>query len=112
MGHLDMLGVQVTWVSGPWFLSVFVNVLPWECVLRVWDVLLYEGSRSMLFRTGLALLQLHSAALLESFDPGDAMALLQSIAGATFDSSQLVFTACLGYPDVDDVMLTVRISGE
>eukprot|EP00897_Mesotaenium_endlicherianum_P000520 jgi/Mesen1/10469/ME000083S09978 len=25
VGHLDMLGVQVTWVSGPWFLSVFVN---------------------------------------------------------------------------------------
>ncbi len=28
--HLDSLGVQVAWVSGPWFLSIFVNVLPWE----------------------------------------------------------------------------------
>jgi hypothetical protein len=28
--HLDNLGVQVAWVCGPWFLSIFVNVLPWE----------------------------------------------------------------------------------
>jgi hypothetical protein len=28
-------------------------------VLRIWDVLLYEGNRSMLFRTALALLEQH-----------------------------------------------------
>lgn len=28
--HLDYLGVQVAWVTGPWFLSIFVNILPWE----------------------------------------------------------------------------------
>ncbi|XP_047171503.1 carabin isoform X2 [Vigna umbellata] len=28
--HLDYLGVQVAWVTGPWFLSIFVNMLPWE----------------------------------------------------------------------------------
>lgn len=28
--HLESLGVQVTWITGPWFLSVFINVLPWE----------------------------------------------------------------------------------
>lgn len=22
--------MQVAWVSGPWFLSIFVNMLPWE----------------------------------------------------------------------------------
>lgn len=30
VNHLDYLGVQVTWISGPWFLSIFVNMLPWE----------------------------------------------------------------------------------
>lgn len=30
VSHLDYLGVQVTWISGPWFLSIFVNTLPWE----------------------------------------------------------------------------------
>lgn len=30
VNHLDYLGVQVAWVTGPWFLSIFVNMLPWE----------------------------------------------------------------------------------
>ncbi|CAI5948412.1 unnamed protein product [Closterium sp. NIES-65] len=28
--HMDTMGVQISWITGPWFLSVFVNVLPWE----------------------------------------------------------------------------------
>ncbi|XP_042475002.1 uncharacterized protein LOC122057073 isoform X2 [Macadamia integrifolia] len=59
VNHLDYLGVQVAWVTGPWFLSIFVNMLPWESVLRVWDVLLFEGNRVMLFRTTLALMELY-----------------------------------------------------
>ena len=43
-----------------------------------------------------------------TLDPGDAMSLLQSIAGATFDSSRLVFQACMEFPNIDDVMLSVR----
>lgn len=30
VNHLDYLGVQVAWVSGPWFLTIFMNMLPWE----------------------------------------------------------------------------------
>ena len=87
VNHLDYLGVQVAWISGPWFLSIFMNTLPWESgedcstnlppnhslllsitltliassisVLRVWDVLLYDGNRVMLFRTALALMELY-----------------------------------------------------
>lgn len=32
-------------------------------VLRVWDVLLYEGNRVMLFRTALALMELYGTGL-------------------------------------------------
>ncbi|KAG2242411.1 hypothetical protein Bca52824_095744 [Brassica carinata] len=28
--HLDYLGVQVACVTAPWFLSIFINMLPWE----------------------------------------------------------------------------------
>ncbi|KAG5239765.1 TBC1 domain family [Salix suchowensis] len=97
VNHLDYLGVQVAWVTGPWFLSIFMNMLPWESVLRVWDVLLYEGNRVMLFKTALALMEL--------YDAGDAVTLLQSLAGSTFDSSQLVLTACMGYQNVNETRL-------
>ncbi|XP_028775120.1 TBC domain-containing protein C215.01-like isoform X2 [Neltuma alba] len=103
--HLDYLGVQVTWISGPWFLSIFVNTLPWESVLRVWDVLLFEGNRVMLFRTALALMELYGSSLVTTKDAGDALTLLQSLTGSTFDSSQLVFTACMGFLAVTEARL-------
>lgn len=105
VNHLDYLGVQVAWVSGPWFLSIFMNMLPWESVLRVWDVLLFQGNRVMLFRTALALMELYGPALVTTKDAGDAVTLLQSLAGSTFDSSQLVLTACMGYQNVHESRL-------
>ncbi|GMP85295.1 hypothetical protein CsSME_00038509 [Camellia sinensis var. sinensis] len=74
--HLDYLGVQVAWISGPWFLSIFVNMLPWESG----EIQLFVGP-----------------ALVTTRDAGDAISLLQSLAGSTFDSSQLVLTACMGF---------------
>ncbi|PKU76519.1 hypothetical protein MA16_Dca001123 [Dendrobium catenatum] len=103
--HLDYLGVDVAWITGPWFLSIFVNMLPWESVLRVWDVLLFEGNRVMLFRTALALMELYGPALVTTKDAGDGVTLLQSLAGSTFDSSQLVLTACMGYQAINETRL-------
>ncbi|XP_022138996.1 ecotropic viral integration site 5 protein homolog isoform X2 [Momordica charantia] len=105
VNHLDYLGVQVAWVTGPWFLTIFMNMLPWESVLRVWDVLLFEGNRVMLFRTALALMELYGPALVTTKDAGDAVTLLQSLAGSTFDSSQLVLTACMGFQNVNEARL-------
>ncbi|KAL2323307.1 hypothetical protein Fmac_027686 [Flemingia macrophylla] len=105
VNHLDYLGVQVAWISGPWFLSIFVNIIPWESVLRVWDVLLFQGNRVMLFRTALALMELYGPALVTTKDAGDAITLLQSLTGSTFDSSQLVFTACMGFLTVTEATL-------
>ncbi|KAI3508628.1 hypothetical protein L1887_23637 [Cichorium endivia] len=107
VNHLDYLGVQVAWVSGPWFLSIFMNMLPWESVLRIWDVLLFQGNRVMLFKTALALMELYGPALVTTKDAGDAITLLQSLAGSTFDSSQLVLTACMGYQNVNESRLQV-----
>ncbi|GAQ82371.1 GTPase activating protein [Klebsormidium nitens] len=108
VSHLDTLGVAVHWVSAPWFLSVFVNVLPWESVLRVWDVLLFEDDRTMLFRTALALIDMNAPPLTAVRDAGDAVSLLQSLAAGTFDSSALVLTACGAFADVESAALEVR----
>ncbi|EGV63307.1 RabGAP/TBC [Yamadazyma tenuis ATCC 10573] len=44
----------VTLVTSSWFMSVFVGVLPIESVLRIWDILWYEGSKTI-FRFALTL---------------------------------------------------------
>jgi hypothetical protein len=59
----------------------------------------------MLFRTALALLEFYGPALVTTKDAGDAVTLLQSLAGSTFDSSQLVLTARMGYQSVDETGL-------
>ncbi|GFP82808.1 tbc1 domain family member 8b [Phtheirospermum japonicum] len=44
-------------------------------------------------------------ALVTTKDAGDAVTLFQSLAGSTFDSSQLVLTACMGYQNVHEERL-------
>lgn len=41
-------------VTCPWFLCMYVNVLPVEIVMRIWDCVLWEGN-VVLFRVGLAI---------------------------------------------------------
>lgn len=47
----------VTLVTSSWFMSVFVGVVPIESVLRIWDILWYEGSKT-LFRVSLTMCRL------------------------------------------------------
>ncbi|KAJ1911958.1 hypothetical protein IWQ60_009892 [Tieghemiomyces parasiticus] len=50
-----------------WFPLLFVDVLPIESVLRVWDCFFYEGSK-VLFRVALALFKLNETTLLQTRD--------------------------------------------
>ncbi|XP_076918503.1 uncharacterized protein LOC143578943 [Bidens hawaiensis] len=102
VNYFDHIGVQMGWICGPWFLSIFVHMIPWESVLRVWDVILFEGNRAMLLRTALALMELYGPDLGHAMDAGDAIILLQSLLGTTFDSSNLVVTACISFSDVTE----------
>lgn len=44
----------ITLVTSSWFMSVFVGAMPIETVLRVWDILWYEGSKTI-FRMSLTI---------------------------------------------------------
>lgn len=44
----------VTLVTSSWFMSLFVGILPVESVLRIWDIMWYEGSKTV-FRFSLTL---------------------------------------------------------
>lgn len=47
----------VTLVTSSWFMSLFVGILPVETTLRVWDIIWYEGSKTI-FRISLTILKL------------------------------------------------------
>ncbi|KAK8611104.1 hypothetical protein V6N13_131167 [Hibiscus sabdariffa] len=92
------------WTVVPFHFYEHASMGKWS-VLRIWDVFLFEGNRVMLFRTALALIEFYAPALLTTKDAGDAVTLLQSLASSTFDSSQLVLTACMGYQNVNEQAL-------
>ncbi|TXG49634.1 hypothetical protein EZV62_025509 [Acer yangbiense] len=95
------LGRMGYWTVVPFHFYEHASMGKWS-VLRIWDVLLFEGTRVMLFRTALALMELYGPALVTTKDAGDAVTLLQALAGSTFDSSQLVLTACMGFQNVNE----------
>jgi hypothetical protein len=60
--HLESLGAHVAGVSTQWFLCLFVNSLPLETCLRVWDIFFFERCSSVLFRMALALVDIYAQA--------------------------------------------------
>ncbi|XP_069323900.1 growth hormone-regulated TBC protein 1 isoform X3 [Eulemur rufifrons] len=62
---LDRHGVPWALLVSRWFVCLFVDVLPVETVLRIWDCLFNEGSK-IIFRVALTLIKHHQALILEA----------------------------------------------
>lgn len=68
--HLEANNLSVALICTKWFLCLYVDTLPTESVLRVWDSLFFEGWK-VLFRVALALFKMSEKELLEIKDPGE-----------------------------------------
>jgi len=99
---IDACGTPLGAVTGSWFLTLFVNHLPWECALRVWDVLLFERTRAISFQIALALIDANSQRLLESAKPenDNLMETFATLAPGAFDGSALLAVATSGHDDI------------
>ena len=76
-----------------WFMSLFIGTLPIETVLRVWDVLFYEGSRT-LFRVALTIFKLGEERIKEVSDPMELFQVVQSLPRGMLDASGFMATMC------------------
>lgn len=68
--HMQRLGVDFEPFTLKWFLCLFLNTLPFEPVMRIWDVFFCEGSH-VLLRVGLALLKLNQPRIMACDDAFD-----------------------------------------
>ncbi|KAG0203736.1 hypothetical protein BGX28_004084 [Mortierella sp. GBA30] len=79
----------VTLVTSHWFLTLFINILPVESILRVWDCFFYEG-RKILFRMALTILRLHEAEISKIDDPLEVFQVVQNIPKRLIDCHKLM----------------------
>jgi hypothetical protein len=75
--HLVKADVQLSVVSLPWFLSLYINSMPLVFAFRVLDVFFLEGPK-VLFQVGLAILRINGEELLDATDDGSFISVLKS----------------------------------
>jgi TBC1 domain family member 8/9 len=75
--HLSKNDVQLSVVSLPWFLSLYINSMPLIFAFRVLDVFFLEGPK-VLFQVGLAILRINGEELLDASDDGTFISVLKS----------------------------------
>ncbi|KAJ8133497.1 hypothetical protein O1611_g127 [Lasiodiplodia mahajangana] len=75
--HLVKSDVQLSVVSLPWFLSLYINSMPLVFAFRVLDVFFVEGPK-VLFQVGLAILRINGEDLLDATDDGAFISVLKS----------------------------------
>jgi hypothetical protein len=75
--HLTKYDVQLSVVSLPWFLSLYINSMPLVFAFRVLDVFFVEGPK-VLFQVGLAILRINGEELLDATDDGAFISVLKS----------------------------------
>ncbi|KAG4303930.1 hypothetical protein PORY_002674 [Pneumocystis oryctolagi] len=74
--HFLKSDVQLSLISLPWFLSLYINCMPLTFVLRVLDCFFLEGPK-ILFQIGLAILRLNGEKLLAANDDGSFVSILK-----------------------------------
>ncbi|CAI5484525.1 unnamed protein product [Closterium sp. Yama58-4] len=62
--HMEGEGVTPSMYASQWFITVFAYSFPFATTLRIWDVFLFEGMKTV-FRVGLALLKQQQDDLLQ-----------------------------------------------
>ncbi|XP_050806306.1 growth hormone-regulated TBC protein 1 isoform X6 [Gopherus flavomarginatus] len=80
---MDRHGVMWTLIVSRWFICLFIDILPVETVLRIWDCIFYEGSK-IIFRVALALIKQHQAFILEATNLPDICDKFKQITRGTF----------------------------
>lgn len=74
--HITKFDIQLSVISLPWFLSLYLNSLPLVFAFRILDIFFLEGYKT-LFQVALAILKLNGEELLQSEDDGTFFSVLK-----------------------------------
>lgn len=86
--HLKKLDIDISTITLNWFMALFIDALPFETMLRIWDSFLLEGTK-VLFRYSLALLYMHKNFYLKHHDTISIFKAIKYSVSVTFDVEEL-----------------------
>lgn len=84
--HIIKNDIQLSVVSLPWFLSLFINSMPLVYSFRIMDIFFMEGPKT-LFQVALAILRLNGEELLDATDDGVFISILKDYFSTLSDSA-------------------------
>ena len=76
-----------------WFMSLFIGTLPIETVLRIWDVLFYEGSRT-LFRVAITIFKIGESSIRSMDDSMELFQVVQMLPKGMVDAGNFMECVC------------------
>ncbi|KAJ3279114.1 hypothetical protein HK104_001732 [Borealophlyctis nickersoniae] len=76
-------------ITTQWFMTLFINVLPVETVLRVWDCFFYQGEK-ILMRVALTLIKIHEEQILSFTEPMEAWSFIKDMPKSIIDCHKLM----------------------
>ncbi|KAH9366347.1 hypothetical protein HPB48_006201 [Haemaphysalis longicornis] len=106
-GHLETNKVDLSLFTFNWFLTVFVDTIPAETYLYIWDVFLYEGNK-VLFRFALAIFKICESEILAQEDYMAINRYLRTMSEKITDIRQLAQVVC----ELPDLIVTNLSSWE
>ena len=87
----------VTTILSRWLMSIFISELPIEGVLRVWDILFYQGAPRILFSLALSIFHEGANELENLHDVTDVLQVVQNLPRKMVDVGrlfELAFSSC------------------
>ncbi|KAF7228728.1 TBC1 domain family member 2A isoform X2 [Nothobranchius furzeri] len=87
--HFETYGIDVSLVTFNWFMVVFVESLPSDLLLPLWDAFLYEGTK-VIFRYALALFKYKEDDILKIHDSTEIYQFLRFFTKTISDSRKLM----------------------
>jgi hypothetical protein len=86
--HFEIHEVEITSLTLNWFMAIFIDNVPFETLLRIWDCFLLEGVK-VLFRFALAILIINRESILTRHDTISMMKQIKDSAKHLIDVESL-----------------------
>lgn len=102
--HLQSRNIDLISIFGSWLSSLFIELLPFDTLMRVFDAYFVEGEK-ILLRVSLALLKLNKERLLAINDPFELAETLKALPRRHLDQAELMSVAFegIGSMSCDDI---------